>query len=116
MIEPIEFINKLRESDRYIEVIYTEGSCYQFFKVLKALYPNAKPIKVKWKNTIYNHIITEIDNRYYDITGEVKLSDYDYKYVVKEDLFEIEKWSFSKKAWLSKECPICEEPIIYELK
>lgn len=55
MIKPIEFIDRLRQSDSYIKVIYTEGGCFQFFKILKSLYPSAKAIKVKLDNTIYNH-------------------------------------------------------------
>lgn len=116
MIKPIEFIDALRQSDRYIKVIYTEGGCYQFSKILKVIYQSAKAIKVKWDNTTYNHIVTEIDGKYYDITGEVKLSDYhDFEYVKADDLSTLENWSFSNKAWLSKECPICGEHIIHEV-
>lgn len=46
--------------------IYTKGSCLNFFCILHSIYPEAIP----YFNI--NHIITKIDDRYYDVTGQVK--------------------------------------------
>jgi len=45
--------------------IYTHGSCYQFYLILKSIIPNAE--------AYYNsdHIITKIGERFYDIRGEI---------------------------------------------
>lgn len=117
MLKPIEFIEALKKSDDYIEIIYTNGGCYQFSKILKLLYKNAKAYKVKTNqlHTKYCHIITEINGKYYDATGEVRLEDYfGYEVVTEKDIPELEKWSFCKTAWLSKSCPYCGEDMIYE--
>ena len=46
--------------------IFSYGSCMNFFCILRSIYPEAKPF--------YNmsHVITKIDNNYYDITGQVR--------------------------------------------
>lgn len=61
-MKPITFINLLRKSDFYIEYIYSEGGCYQFYKILKKLFPTSEP----FINNQENHIITKIDDVYYD--------------------------------------------------
>jgi hypothetical protein len=50
--------------------VYTNGSCYQFYLILKFVYPQA--------NAYYNsdHVITEIDGRYYDIKGDAKKTNH----------------------------------------
>ena len=49
-----------------MENIFLYGSCMNMFCILRTVYPNAKA----WYNA--NHIITEIEGKFYDITGEVK--------------------------------------------
>lgn len=103
-IEPINFINTLRDSDSYIKTIYLYGGCYQFFKVLKTVFPNAVP----YINQEKNHVVTMIDGNYYDITG---ITNGKYQPLTKDDISRCEKWSFSRNYWLNKECPNCDEPI-----
>jgi hypothetical protein len=114
MVKPIDFINQLRDSDSYIQEIYTKGSCYQIYKILKLLYKKAKPYKVKTHYmSEYNHIITEIDGKFYDITGEVFVNNYfGIDGVYKEDLKEIEQWNFAMNNWLYKTCPNCGEEVV----
>mgnify|MGYP000439283697 CR=1 FL=1 len=66
---PIEFIRIVRESFIGSVEVYTKGSCYQFFRILQAKYPKAE--------AYFNidHVITKIDDKYYDITGEVTKTD-----------------------------------------
>ena len=59
-------IESLRESYPGAEKMYLQGGCYRFYHILKALFPRAKAFYDS------NHIITEIEGFYYDITGEVK--------------------------------------------
>ena len=64
MIEPNDFLKLIRQSFRGSETVYTKGSCYRLYEILKAIYPTAKA----YSNT--KHIIIEIDGRFYDIRGE----------------------------------------------
>jgi hypothetical protein len=66
----LRFIKAIRESVRGAELIYTHGSCYQFYLILKSIIPEAK--------AYYNsdHVITKIGERFYDITGEVKCENH----------------------------------------
>lgn len=60
------FIATIRDSFIGSQQVYTEGSCYHFYLILKQVFPDAKPFYD------LNHVITEIDGKYYDITGEVR--------------------------------------------
>lgn len=66
----IGFITLIRESFVGAETVYTTGSCYQLYRILKFVFPQA--------NAYYNsdHVITEINGRYYDITGEVEKTNH----------------------------------------
>lgn len=45
--------------------VYTNGGCFQFYLILRSVFPDAKPYYDS------NHIITRIGDRYYDITGRI---------------------------------------------
>jgi len=60
------FISIIRDSFIGSQQVYTEGSCYHFYLILKEVFPDAEC----WYDL--DHVITKIDNRYYDITGEVR--------------------------------------------
>jgi hypothetical protein len=66
------FIQSIRESFPDSVRVYTLGSCYRFYLILKNIYPAAEP----YYNIIEGHVITKIDGRYYDITGEVSPDGY----------------------------------------
>ena len=70
----LNLITFIRESHTEMTNIYLKGSCLNFFCILHSIYPEA----IAWFNI--NHIITEIDGKYYDITGEVSNKNY-FKYV-----------------------------------
>ena len=64
--EILGIIKTIRESFIGAEYVYTHGSCFQFYRILKKLYP---------ETCAYydgDHVISMIGNRMYDITGEVK--------------------------------------------
>lgn len=69
------FIAKIRDSFIGSQQVYTEGSCYHFYLILKEVFHNAEP----WYDN--EHIVTKIDNKFYDITGEVRKDELDmFKY------------------------------------
>lgn len=62
----MKLIRLIRESHPEICNIYTRGSCLNFFLILKEIYPQA----IGYYNN--DHVITNIDGVFYDITGEIK--------------------------------------------
>lgn len=63
-----DFLKELRESADIQYKIFTEGSCFRLYRILKTVYPEAKPY---WSD-LENHCITEINGRFYDIGGKVR--------------------------------------------
>lgn len=63
------FIAAVRDSFVGSQQVYTEGSCYHFYLILKQVFPNAVPYYDE------DHIITKIDDKFYDITGEIRKGD-----------------------------------------
>ena len=59
-------IAAIRDSFIGSQQVYTEGSCYHFYLILKTIFSDAEPYFDQ------DHIVTKIDDRYYDITGEVR--------------------------------------------
>ncbi len=101
-------VNSLRETDRYIESIFMQGGCYRFHLFLKNIFPVATPFIHKDKD----HIISKIDNQFFDIKGIVENKN-EYSPLKKSELEMVEKWSFSKWHLLQlKECPFCEELLV----
>ena len=102
----LRFINSIRQTDQYIEMIYMNGACYQFHLMLKKFAPECEARITKEKN----HIVTCFKGRYFDITGIVEghfepLNNY--------EIDMVSKWSFAKnKALQIGECPACGEPIV----
>lgn len=110
MINPINFINTLRESDKVLETVYMNGGCYQFYEVLKSIFPQAKP----YLTTERDHVITEIDGKFYDIRG------YSHEkanpLISKWDITMCQQWGFSKWKYLTENCSWCGEPQIIVAK
>ena len=103
----LRFINALRQTDKYIEMIYMNGACYQFHLFLKIFFPESKPYISKEKD----HVITKYAGKYYDITGEV--SGNWYTPMTKSEIDMASGWSFHRtKVIQIGECPHCEEPIV----
>lgn len=69
------FIGKIRDSFIGSQQVYTEGSCYHFYLILKEVFPDAEP----WYDN--EHIVTKIGDKFYDITGEIRRDELDmFKY------------------------------------
>jgi len=88
MINPERFLDTLRNSDKYIKDIYLNGGCYKLYLILKLIYPDAKP----YINQNRDHVVTMIDNCFYDISGKV---DGDFSPLKNDDIEECQKWCFS---------------------
>lgn len=70
MCEVLDIISLIRESSPELQTrIFTEGACYQFYLILKKLFPRAVPFYDG------NHVVTYIGGKCYDITGEVNATD-----------------------------------------
>lgn len=73
----IKFLKELKSSYHKNEIIYSKGSCFRLFCILKLLFEEAKP----FYSESDGHWITEIEGSFYDINGEidqeyVKLREY----------------------------------------
>ena len=101
-----KFLLNLRNTDKYIEMIYLNGGCYKLHILLKTIYNGCEAFINKNKD----HVITKYNGKYYDITGEVSGNLYDP--ITESDIKIVKEWSFHKTRVIQiKECPFCEEPI-----
>jgi len=62
----LKFIKIIRDSFSGSIDVYTRGSCYKLYEILKFVFPSAECFCYS------KHIITKINSRFYDIMGEVK--------------------------------------------
>lgn len=73
-----EFLKELKASYHKNEFVYTRGSCFRLYSILKTVFPQAKP----FYSDLDGHWITEIDEKFYDINGEINsdfVEDKQYK-------------------------------------
>lgn len=67
MMDIIQFLKELKHSYHKNEIIYTEGSCFRLYSILKAIFYQAIP----YYSVLDGHWITKIDGKFYDINGEI---------------------------------------------
>jgi hypothetical protein len=60
------FLAELRDAFPGSEEVFTRGSCFRLYRMLRAICPDAEC----WYDS--DHAITCIGGRWYDITGEVR--------------------------------------------
>ena len=102
-IQPRDIIDRIRESFYGSEHVYTQGSCYQLFLILKEIFPRA----AAWSNG--EHVITFIETKFYDISGQV-IDHSGYKPIKLNDIAIKTKFDF----WnCGLECPTCDDMICY---
>lgn len=85
----LEFISTIGNSFGGSEIVYTQGSCYQFYKILKQIYQSAEP----YHNG--NHVITKIHEVYYDINGVYVEDLSNYVPMTKDDEKDAESWIYN---------------------
>lgn len=61
----VNFISEIRGSHVDMVEIFTKGSCLNFFLILRKVWPEAQP----YYNI--NHIVTKIEDRFFDVRGDV---------------------------------------------
>ncbi len=78
----INFLKELKHSYHKNEIIFTQGSCFRLYSILKTIYEEAVP----YYSHLEGHWITQIDGKFYDINGEI-CSEYaaDKKYEKEEN-------------------------------
>lgn len=89
--------------------IFTKGGCYQFFLILEIFEPSAVPYKVDYgrryktkdRGNINDfpptHVVTKIDNNFYDINGLFELNRTPYKRIdimTEKDIKKVEKYKY----------------------
>lgn len=112
MIDILDFIDALRNTDGYIRAIYTHGGCYKLYILLKKIYIECIPLINKDKN----HIVTLYKGGKYDIDGLVTQNE-EYSVMSEQDYEIAEQWSFSRNNLLALgDCPACGEQLIVNVK
>tara|TARA_R110000851_G_scaffold96879_1_gene210100 strand:- start:69 stop:392 length:324 start_codon:yes stop_codon:yes gene_type:complete len=100
-----KFLKELRDSADIQSKIFTKGSCFRLYKVLKVVFPDAKPY---WSD-IDNHCITKIEGEFYDIGGIIKKS-----YMKESGYYKIRKKQlrgYSLLKWVSEDADSIESKI-----
>ena len=104
----IEFIKELKDSADIQYKIFTEGSCFRLYCILKTIYPEAKAY---WSDRD-GHAITEINNKFYDIGGEINREYVENQgyYLVPENQLE----AYKLMKWLNNETCLSVKPEKYK--
>lgn len=68
MSDPIALITAIRNSFPGSVIVYTRGGCWEFYLILKAVFPNAEP----FYDHMDGHVYTKIDGAFYDIHGHLQ--------------------------------------------
>lgn len=76
----LELIKEIRNSHPSMEEIFTNGSCYNLYCILKVCFPQAEAYYDG------NHIITEVEGCFYDIKGQIMPS---YNHTPLEDRYSL---------------------------
>jgi hypothetical protein len=86
---PTDVINTIRESFGASISIYSFGNCYQFYEILKTIFPTAEAFYDG------NHVWTKIDKEFYDIRGKHDIKNAHLIPITDPELIE----SLSKNKW-----------------
>lgn len=60
-----KLIDAIRNTHDTMQDDFMYGCCFELFKILRVVWPQAKP----WYVYVEGHIYTEIDGKFYDIRG-----------------------------------------------
>lgn len=98
----LTLITAIRESFVGSEKVYTEGSCFKFYQILKSQWSDATPYISKDRS----HIVTEIALDLYDINGLVEDEEnYEPMDSIQIEMAESWIWNFYNTG---VECPNCD--------
>lgn len=85
MLTPLQFLQLLRNCHPDMARVGLFVKCLRVHLILKAVFPAAKPLYDG------NHIVTEINGKYYDITGQVGCTP-NHKEISQEELDKYLSW------------------------
>jgi len=98
-IDILELITTIRASFGASIAVYTMGNCYQFYEILKVVFPDAEPYESG------GHVLTKINGEFYDIRGKIDHTKIDL-ILVKDYRIESpskNKWTDERRKEYSKE-------------
>lgn len=64
------FLKELKDSDELMGAIFTKGSCFRLCRILQVIFPEAEALYSETDG----HWVTKINQRYFDINGEIQES------------------------------------------
>lgn len=106
MDEVIAYIDEFKKpAEKELAVIYTHGGCYAFYKILKDKFPTAIPYKMVDSTGRMYHVISRVDECFYDIYGQVDIENKSIFPMTKEDYIIAESFHYSSKSQSSTERP-----------
>lgn len=91
MNHPLTIIRTIRESFTGSVEVYTQGSCYKFYLILKSIFPQSEAY---YDN---DHVITEIDGLFYDINGKANKTE---RHIKMSEHFKEEHYSIKKTTYV----------------
>lgn len=105
----LEFLTKLRESADIQYKVFTEGSCFKLYEIIKTVFPQAEAY---WSDRD-GHCITKVDGEFYDIGGKLSESyteDMGYFRIPEDQLH-----GYSLMKWLNKDSCNTVKPEKYKV-
>lgn len=93
VLKYIEYFKKPAVNE--FNIIYTHGGCYSFYKILKDKFSDATPYKMVDNTGKMYHVISKIDEYYYDIYGKVNIESKSIFPMTKGDCDIAEKFRYS---------------------
>lgn len=70
MTDPRPMIAAIRNSFPGAKTVYTRGGCWEFYLILKSVFPDAVP----YYDHCLGHVYTKIGDHFYDIDGRLNKS------------------------------------------
>lgn len=64
----LAFVNALRNCHASFVRMFTDGYCFELFKLIRTIAPDAQP----WYDPIEGHVYTKVGEHWYDIHGKHK--------------------------------------------
>jgi hypothetical protein len=98
-INVLEFITTLRASFGSSIATYTQGNCYQFYEILKVVFPDAEAYETG------GHVVTKINREFYDIKGKMDKDKY-HVFPLEDDRIDglcVNKWTDERRKEYAKE-------------
>lgn len=91
-----KFLKELRDSADIQQHIFTRGSCFRLYMILKTIFPKA----VAYWSDLDSHCITKIGDEFYDIGGVIK-----EEYITSSSYYRIpnsQMRGYSLLKWMNK--------------